>query len=601
MFLRLERNPLVHLVITMWRYAEGYRLAVLAYICMALVAIAIHLCEPLLVARLMQTLQELEGQELLAESSLYLAMFFLLSLGFWCFHGPSRTMENSVAFWVRERFLTVLFRKVTNLPIRWHKDTHSGETIDQINKAVTALGEFSEGGFLVVHMLTRLLGAVSILAFFMPLAALAVSVATLVVIVVVVLFDKVLVSQYNTLNRRFNQLAAKVQDFLTNVGTVISLRLERHSFSEVRDYNRQIFPLARKNIRTSELKWFCTAMLIRIMQTGVIFGYLFGTVRGAGQIEIATFYALFEYLRTIGDTFFEFTWQYGELVKKSARVRAIEQIDQAYSELVKPLPELALPSGWRRIDIRNLCFSHDCGDGKNGRLFGISFNLRRGKMIALVGPSGCGKSTTLALLRALYPADRATVLLDGQPLLGGLGGLANSCTLIPQEPEIFAGTIRFNITLGRNADDPLLEEVLDLARFSVVLKKLPKGLETNIAEKGVNLSGGEKQRLALARGLFFAKVSNSELVLLDEPTSSVDPVNERLIYSQIRRHFADRCVVSALHKLNLLDLFDHVLVFDSGRVVESGRPEQLKAANGALAQILRKTDAEKSRPELKVV
>ncbi len=585
MISRFKKNPLVHLSITMWKYAEGRRLKVLLYATMAFSAIGVHLCEPLLVAQFIRSLQELRGEELVSQSAFYLCMFFLLSVGFWALHGPSRLLENSVAFWVKAKCRSILFQRVTLLPMKWHKDNHSGEIIDQVDKAVTALGDFTEAGFMVIHMLTRFLGAMVILAFYMPSAAAAVAIITIAVVTVIVLFDKVLIRQHNGLNTQFNKLAAKVQDFLTNVGTVISLRLEDHTLQEVIEHNRRIYPAARKNFQTDELKWFVTAMLIRAMQTGVLFAYIFLMIRDQKQIEIATFYALFEYLRTIGGSFFEFTWQYGELVKKSTRLKAIEHIDQEFLKLANRSPDARLPIDWRRIDVKNLCFSHDSHDANNGHLHGIDFKLRRGWMIALVGSSGCGKSTTLALLRGLHISNRATVLCD-ENRLSGLGAVAQHCTLIPQEPEIFAGTIRFNITLGRTANDKTIREVIELAQFAGVLKKLPKGLETDIAEKGVNLSGGEKQRLALARGLFFAQDSKSEIILLDEPTSSVDPVNERKIYQQIRLRFNDRCVASSLHKLNLLDLFDEVLVFDAGKLVESGSPTELKAKDGALAKML---------------
>lgn len=585
MISRFKRNPLMHLSITMWRYAKGRRVTVLLYATMAFAAIGVHLCEPLLIAAYMQKLQKLQSKELVSQSAFYLSLFFLLSVGFWILHGPSRLLENSVAFWVRAKYRSILFQRVTPLPMKWHKDNHSGETIDQVDKAVTALGDFAEAGFMVIHMLTRFLGAMVILAFFMPSAAAAVTIITIVVVMVIVLFDKVLIRQHNALNKRFNKLAAKVQDFLTNVGTVISLRLENHTLQEVVEHNSQIYPAARKSFQTNELKWFVTAMLIRSMQATVLFAYVFLTVRGEKQIEIANFYALFEYLRTIGDSFFEFTWQYGELVKKSTRVKATEHIDRAFFNLANRSPDDNLPKRWKRIDIQELCFSHDSPDAETGHLYNVGFKLRRGQMIALVGSSGCGKSTTLALLRGLHISDKVTVLCDGNRL-AGLGAVANHCTLIPQEPEIFAGTIRFNITLGRKASDGKIIEMVELAQFASVLRKLPKGLETDIAEKGVNLSGGEKQRLALARGLFFVQESNSEIILLDEPTSSVDPVIERKIYQQIKLRFSDRCIASSLHKLNLLDLFDEVLVFNAGKLVESGSPTELRAMNGALANML---------------
>jgi ABC-type multidrug transport system fused ATPase/permease subunit len=122
-----------------------------------------------------------------------------------------------------------------------------------------------------------------------------------------------------------------------------------------------------------------------------------------------------------------------------------------------------------------------------------------------------------------------------------------------------------------------------------VLARLPAGLKTDIAEKGVNLSGGEKQRLAVARGVFAAR--SSDIILLDEPTSSVDPVNELLMYEKIFSEFADRCIVSSIHRLHLLRLFDHVIVMQEGRIVEEGAPHTLlQQSKGILAGMMERME-----------
>lgn len=209
----------------------------------------------------------------------------------------------------------------------------------------------------------------------------------------------------------------------------------------------------------------------------------------------------------------------------------------------------------------------------------------RGRSYAFVGESGSGKSTALGLIRGLHMADSVQVACDNVRLPHGLAHVAHRTTLIPQDPEIFSDTIRFNVTLGITASDDAVMAAVRLARFEQVLARLPQGLDTNIAEKGVNLSGGEKQRLALARGLFFVEESESEIVLLDEPTSSVDAFNERLIYENALITFKERCVVSAVHKLNLLHLFDEVVVFSAGRIVQRGTRAQLVEEQGEFTRL----------------
>jgi ABC-type multidrug transport system fused ATPase/permease subunit len=155
--------------------------------------------------------------------------------------------------------------------------------------------------------------------------------------------------------------------------------------------------------------------------------------------------------------------------------------------------------------------------------------------------------------------------------------------LVPQDPEVFADTVLKNVTMGIDAPSERVLAAIEMAGFSEVLDRLPRGLETNIAEKGVSLSGGEKQRLALARGIFFAFDGESEIVLLDESTSGVDVVKEKRIYEALLRHFSGQVVIATTHKFNLLPLFDEIIVMDKGRVIERGSLAQLLKGRGTFS------------------
>jgi ABC-type multidrug transport system fused ATPase/permease subunit len=184
-------------------------------------------------------------------------------------------------------------------------------------------------------------------------------------------------------------------------------------------------------------------------------------------------------------------------------------------------------------------------------------------------------------------------LIDNQQ--ADLAMLNESVTLFPQEPEIFENTIEYNITLGLPFDEKDIWQVCDLAHFSETAQQLPQILKSNIQEKGVNLSGGQKQRLALARGILAAQ--SSQVVLLDEPTSSVDPKSELLIYEQLFRAFPEKVIISALHRLHLLQYFDYVYVLQDGRIVEEGSFDFLKE-NGAVFKDLWKHQQAKMKVEV---
>jgi ABC-type multidrug transport system fused ATPase/permease subunit len=157
--------------------------------------------------------------------------------------------------------------------------------------------------------------------------------------------------------------------------------------------------------------------------------------------------------------------------------------------------------------------------------------------------------------------------------------------LFPQEPEIFENTIEHNISLGLPFEEKDIMAVCETAHFTEVVRQLPNGLQSNIQEKGVNLSGGQKQRLALARGILAAK--SCDIVLLDEPTSSVDPKTEIQIYEKLFAECKDKAIVSSLHRLYLLSYFDYVYVLRSGRVVDEGTFEELKANSSIFKELWR--------------
>jgi ABC-type multidrug transport system fused ATPase/permease subunit len=164
-------------------------------------------------------------------------------------------------------------------------------------------------------------------------------------------------------------------------------------------------------------------------------------------------------------------------------------------------------------------------------------------------------------------------MIDGLPFF--MDSINESTTLFPQEPEIFENTIRYNITLGLPCKDDEIKRVCEIAHLNEVISQMPEGLMTDIREKGVNLSGGQKQRLALARGVLAAKDSN--IILLDEPTSSIDPKTEYHIYERLFKAFSDKVVISSIHRLHLLENFDYIYILDKGKIIDQGSFHQLLA------------------------
>ena len=224
--------------------------------------------------------------------------------------------------------------------------------------ASEALEDFAGSSFEVIHMMSRFFGALAILTYFMSKAAIVVAIITVVVVAIIVLYDRILIGQYERLNRLRNRVAAGVQDFLTNVATVISLRLEDRAGREIQFRLERILPIAKKNWVTCELKWFTTSILVKVTQVGVLFGYLLLKTSRAELVEVGTFYALYAYLTNIGDSFFQFTGKYGDIMVKSTRVRAVGHVSEAHSTLSQRTDSTQLPSKWKLLELFGVRFTH---------------------------------------------------------------------------------------------------------------------------------------------------------------------------------------------------------------------------------------------------
>lgn len=586
-----KRNPIIYLTMTGWHYARALRPLMLLYTILFALSQAVSLAEPYIIGQLLNSVQtniaarDQAKDKLVHDIYLYLSLFFAIQFFAWVFHGPGRLIERFVAFHIKVNYKSTLFKMLTDLPLQWHREHHSGDSIDKINRATNSLATYFDMTFEVLYMLFRLIGTQVILFAFMPVAGWAAILTTIVTFTMIYLFDKVLSNQYFELNKMDNRVAAAVHDYVTNIISVITLRLETPVIQEVSRRMTRPLGLFRTNSNIIELKWFLTSMLIATMVVSVMVWYTHTTLGAGKMIMAGTFFTLFEYLRRIGDSFYNFAYIYGSVMKQAADVQSADTLIEAHDQIDLDTEKYNMPPDWKQLAINNLHFTYEDEKHRTHHLEDVSIKLIRGEKVAFVGQSGSGKSTFLNLLRGVQTANNVQVVCDGNVMPGKLAHLSHTTTLMPQDPEIFADTIKFNITFGFDASEEDMMKAVQIARFEPVLTRLPSGLETSIAEKGVNLSGGEKQRLALARGVYFAK--SSDVVLLDEPTSSVDTYNERQIYEAVLKTFADKCIVSSIHKLHLLEMFDNIYVFDNGKIVENGTFAELIGSGGKLSEMWR--------------
>jgi ABC-type multidrug transport system fused ATPase/permease subunit len=559
------KNPYISLLRSSWKYAGRDKKKVALIYSMFIVANVLLSLNPLLLGWFVKRAQQ-DSSRIFQFSLLYVGAYISLKFLEWCFHGPARVMERSLAFTISRNYMQEKYHQTLHLTPKWHQDHHSGATINRIKKAYDSLREFFDKGFSYVQTLCKFIFSVVAIVYFSPLFGGIAVLLGLGAIWVISKFDKPFIQSLKAVNEKEHVVTSNLFDSLSNIRTVITLRLEKSMENGLLNKVRKVYRPFRKNAIINEWKWFTAEMMITLIYAVIVVGFIYQHWMPGTTFYIAGLVTLLGFVSQFTSVFQNVAGQYSGLVQYQTNIEGADDITSAYEKQHRPDKEMQWPSEWKNININKLSFSHD-PSLKNHGLHNLELNIKRGYKIALIGQSGSGKSTLLSLLRGLYlPGKKVELRIDDTNF--PFDTIQDKVTLFPQEPEIFENTIAYNVTLGLPCTEAEMNQVCDIADFSDVIKQMPQGLLTDIREKGVNLSGGQKQRLALARGILAAK--DSELILLDEPTSSVDPRTEMRIYERMFEAFQDKAIISSIHRLHLLNKFDYIYMLDKGSIVAEG-------------------------------
>jgi ATP-binding cassette subfamily B protein len=246
-----------------------------------------------------------------------------------------------------------------------------------------------------------------------------------------------------------------------------------------------------------------------------------------------------------------------------------------------------------RVEFKNVTFSYDA-DAETPTVQGVSFVAEPGQLVALVGPSGAGKTTLTYFIPRLYDPDGGEVLLDGTDLRDiSLRSLSETVGAVTQETYLMHTTIRENLRIAKpDASDEELEQACRLAAIHDHIAGLPEGYDTVVGERGYKLSGGEKQRLAIARVL----LKNPKVLILDEATSALDTQSERLIQASLAGLMAGRTTFAIAHRLSTILAADQILVLQKGQIVERGTHKELIELGGLYARLVREQFTQEEEP-----
>jgi ATP-binding cassette, subfamily B, bacterial len=594
----------------LWRFARGARGMLLGAFSLLIGAQLLLLLLPLFAARAINTLQ-VHGAQGLQDAGTWLALLLGVTLASWVLHGPGRVLERNVALRVREKLTATLTGQVLALPLGWHEANHSGATAHRIQQCSRALADFAQNQFIYLSSAVRLVGPVVALWIIEPRVGAVAVAGFLVISVSVIGFDRAMIRLALRENEAERRYGASLIDALGNAATLFALRQARGVAALLARRLQGIFEPLRRAILVNELKWCTVDLSSKTLSCALVALFAWLATRppaGGGEpatLMLGSLYMVWEYALQAGGVISAIAMHFQTFARQQADYSSGDVIRQATpAPCAAPAPAVA--GAWQRLSLHDLTFRHPGARSGAPALDRVALALQRGRRYALVGASGSGKSTLLRVLAGLYECERLALDRDvGTALLtpGEAAGLLRaSATLVPQDAEVFEGELAENLALCETVLGPVVREdfpaALECARASGFLGDPVACLGLRLAERGANWSGGQRARVALARGVLAAR--GSALVLLDEPTASLDPRTEAQVYANLFATFRDACVVSSVHRLDLLQHFDEVIVMHEGRVVAQGSPAFVAARCVEFQQLLAREGqaAGESRPEV---
>jgi ABC-type multidrug transport system fused ATPase/permease subunit len=592
---RDRRGGVLFLYRELWRQAEGSRGMLLAAMVLLIAAQCILLAIPYLAGKAINSLQAL-GEAGLKDAGVWLALVLAATVGSWMLHGPGRVLERNVSLKVRRRIATALTERLLVLPLSWHEVHHSGATAHRVQQSSQALAAFAQSQFIYVNSAVRIVGPVIALWFIQPMVGIAAVIGFCTICLSVIGFDRSMIRLAHKENDAERRYAATLIDALANSTSLLALRQARGVVRMLQRRLEIVFEPLKRTIVINEAKWCTVDVASRAMSCILValFAWLAvraGKINGAQALMLGSVYMVWEYAQQAGAVIAAVAAHFQTLARQHADYASADVIREA--DIAQHAAVSRIESDrWQRCLVRDLVFHHRSARESRPALDHVYLQLERGKRYALVGSSGSGKSTLLRVLAGLYEAERIVIDQDAGPAivasLEAAKFLRSSATLVPQDAEVFEGTLADNLSLCESIVGPPSEsdyrEALSVARVDDFIESTAESLNVAISERAANWSGGQRARVALARGILAAR--GSSLVLLDEPTASLDPKTEAAVLDNLFTAFKEACLIASVHRLNLLERFDEVLVMHNGRLVAQGPADLLASTSPDFRQLL---------------
>ncbi|MDF2730951.1 MAG: transporter related protein [Acidimicrobiia bacterium] len=463
---------------------------------------------------------------------------------------------------LREELTSHLF----SLDMGFHNDTTPGEMIERVDGDVTAISEFISR-FLVRLIAAGVLltGVVIVCWFESPAMGLTITLYVVAVLLFLIRLRKVAVAAAEEERETSARLYGFIEERLAGVDDIRSLGAGRFTMTRFIPVMRDFYTRTTNAWRKRIVVWVSANTAFWAGDALALIVGVWLTIRGS--ITVGTAFLILQYVQLVRRPIEQMTQELQELQKAAGGIVRIDQLRHLGSSIADGSE--VMPAGPLAIEFDDVSFSYE----DRGVLDEISFTLAPGKSLGLLGRTGGGKTTITRLIARLYDPDRGVVRVGGHDLRTLRSeSLRRSVGVVTQDVQLFQASVKDNLTFFAERPDEEILDVLERVGLGPWIRQL--GLDTTLGAGGQGLSVGEQQLLAFARVF----LQDPGVVILDEPSSRLDPVTEMLLATATERLYAGRTVVIIAHRLETVRLADEIMVVDAGRIVEHG-PRQMLAAD----------------------
>ena len=511
---------------------------------------------------------------------------FIKAVGFWLMLSLGAAMISRLTKNFQDYFTNIVIqrtgaemytdgiKKSLDLPYEDFEDQRSGETLSRLQKVRTDSEKLITLSISLVFQ--TVVGFIFVIIYIARIDY-RISLIFLIAAPIIAVLSSVLGKKIKIISRKIvtqtNSLAGSTTESLRNIELVKSLGLTKQEEDRLNSNTQKILGLELQKIRFIRSLNFIQGTTVHFLRTCVVFAlyyFLFGNKILVGDLLTMVFFTFFIFgpLQELSSFI---------IVKNETKVSLenFEELLLARSEY-KPLNPKSLQS-IESLQFKNVSFKHKTA--KFPAVENISFHIKQGETIAFVGPSGAGKTTLVKLLVGLYPPAIGQVLYNNTNSNEiNLLQLRQQLGFVTQDAQLFSGTIRENLLFVKpTATDEELMDVLHRSSCENLLKRAEDGLNSTIGEGGIKVSGGEKQRLSIARAI----LRNPNLLIFDEATSALDSITEEEINETIRTiSDKNRITVLIAHRLSTIMHADKIFVLEQGKIIEEGKHEDLLLEKG---------------------